>query len=244
MEELSEFNKKLMTAIGKKGVIETHKTPYISINKLAEYMTADAIRRRQIISALKKDKDFTKNRYSEMKNILPSFFKSGYDISIAETCITKIEKKKAISEFDKQDNPNTILALECLIDTELPDLFSYTMDRKMFDLKSIKLAGLDVTIKPELYFKHNETGKVGALKVHYAKTADNRLEEQNRIFAATLLKYAFIEHGVPEKEVDIKACISLDVFLKGYSTASTSYKQKIYAMEAACEEILLRWDNV
>ena len=53
--------------------------PYITINKLAEYMMANTVRRRQIIKNLKEDADFKKLYYSEVKRIILPYFKSGYD---------------------------------------------------------------------------------------------------------------------------------------------------------------------
>ena len=220
------------------------KKPYISINKLAEYMTANPLRRRQIITALKKDSDFIKVRYYEVRNIIVPFFKSEYDSSILDTTIKKIEEKVKDTTWTDSDDPNSILALNNLKSAELPDLSEYSIIDDSFNLKSINIAGVDVTIKPELYFANNLTKKVGALKMHIAKTPENQLKEENRLYASTLIKYAFLQSGFSEKEIDNNACISLDIFQKEYSFSPAAFKRKVDALTASCEEIALRWDTI
>lgn len=101
-------------------------TPIISVNKLAEYaQQVNPTRRRAILKILKADKDFFKLYYSEVKNVLPSYFKSGYDNTLLDDLIKKIDNKKGTSDWDDKDNPNSILALKCLKNTTLPDLTDY-----------------------------------------------------------------------------------------------------------------------
>jgi len=240
-EELSDFNKKLQKAMGLTGV---SKKPYISINKLAEYMTASALRRRQIIKNLKKDSDFFKVYYSELKNNLKNYFKSDYDIGLLLELIDKIEEKEEVTDWDKTDNANTILAIEHLMESNLPDLTDYEFVKDTFSLKEVSISGVRVTIKPDMYIKHKKTGKVGAIKSHIAKTAANQLNDDSRMYAATLIKFAFVEHGFKEKDIDNKACISYDIFMKDYSVSPGAYRRTLLGIEAACEEIALRWDNI
>lgn len=219
--------------------------PWISINKLAEYMTANPIRRRQIISVLKQDSDFRKARYVEVRNAFLPYFQNGYDTDILDEVTAKVEAKNPITTWDENDNKNSLLAIQGLIDTDLPDLSDYSITTDALEVKHVLIGGVMVFIKPDLYFQHKESGKFGALKVHIAKTPENRLEEENRIYVATMLKYGMSQAGgVPEKDIDINACLSVDVFLSSYSYASATYKRKVAAIEAACEEIATRWNSV
>lgn len=215
--------------------------PYISVNKLAEYMTAKPVRRRQIITALKKDSDFIKTYYSAIKNTLIPYFKSQYDDSILEAKIKEIEAKSALSDWEKSDNKNSIIALECLLDSNLPVFDDYEIISDEFSLEKVNLSGVTVSIKPKIYFRHKSSGKVGAMKFHIAKTPANQLLIENREYVATLIKYAFLENGLSEKEISNEVCLSLDVFQKDYNYAPRAYKRTIKSLEAACEEIALRW---
>ena len=221
------------------------KKPYISLNKMAEYMTAKSIRRRQIVKVLKKDKDFYKVYYSEVRKTLPKYFKSNYDTDIVDEAIARIEAKDPESDWDKSDFSNSIIALENIMDSNLPNLLNYEFLRKNeYEVQSIDLGGVKITIKPELFLKNKDNGKIGAIKSHIAKTPDNQLEEENRVYAATILKFALIQNGIQEKDIDNSACISYDIFKKDYSCSSNAFRRTMSAVEAACEEIVLRWDAI
>lgn len=239
MEELSDFNKKLQKAMGMK-----EEKPFMSINKLAEYMEADAIRRRQIVKEMKKDSDFRKLRYKPVRDILIKYFKSGYDDSILEDAIIKVEAKKSGSTWDDSDHPNSILALKHLLGTSLPDLTDYDVVNDVSKISSIELSGVTVSIKPDIYLRNKHSKKVGGIKVHIAKTEKFWLNKTSREYAASLIKYAYIAHGIGEKEIDNNACISVDVFKENYSTSPRAYKLLLGRMEASCEEIALRWHSI
>jgi len=239
MSGLSDFNKKL-----KKAMFMDEDKPFMSINKLAEYMEADAIRRRQIVKEMKKDSDFRKLRYRPVREILKRYFKSGYDSSILTAAIEKIEAKKSGSTWDDNDHPNSIMALEHLMLTSLPDLEDYDIVSDVEKVSEIELSGVTVSIKPDIYLRNKHSNKIGGIKVHIAKTKKMWLNKTSREYAAVLIKYGFISYGVDEKEIDNNACISVDVFSEDYSTSPKAYKLLVGRLEASCEEIALRWRSI
>jgi hypothetical protein len=225
-------------------VKKSEKEPYVSINKLAEYMQTGATRRRQIIKTLKEDKDFTKVYYSEVRNVLSKYFNSSYDSSIIDTVIKRIEKKKGTTAWQDTDNPNSVLALVCLKETVLPDLTDYEIVQPDEKIDSVMLGGVKVIIKPELYLKNKYSQKVGGIKFHISKTEGNRLALEGMQYVATMIKYSFTKIGYTEKEVDNNGCFSIDIFSKNFGTAPTAYKRSVDAMTAACEEIGARWPTL
>ena len=237
-QELSDFNKKLKIAMN------INSKPYISITKLAEYMQANAKRRKSIVRSLKGDKDFMKKRYQPVRSVIPKFFKSGYDTKIIDRLIDKTQNEYANTTWVENDQTNTILALKSLKDSQLPDLSDYDFINDAEKIQSINLSGVEVSIKPELYLRNKFSNKIGALKIHIAKTPDNRLDEISRQYAATIIRYGFIEHEYKVNEIDNNACICLDIFKMNYSTAPVAYVRSIDALSAACEEISLRWDSI
>lgn len=243
-EKLSSFNKSLKIAMG-----QSVSTPYISINKLAEYMNATPMRRREIVKSLKQDKDFIKQRYQKVKATVPSFVRRGYRESILERAIEALEADleqidPVEDQWNYNDCNNSILALKSLSDTTLPDLSDFTIVTDIPKLESISLAGVKVTIKPELYLKNKHSGKIGALKIHIAKTEKNRLTQEGMQYAATIIKYGFIDSGHKEKDIDNNGCISLGIFEKNFGTSPRAYKRDVNALMASCEEIALRWDAI
>jgi len=219
-------------------------TPYITVNKLAEYMLATPTRRRQIIKSLKEDKDFRKLYYAEVKNTLPGFFRSGYDHSKIDTAIKRIEKKKGTTSWDDTDNPNSILALECLKIAILPDLSNYEIVTNIGKLQDLNLKGVNISIKPEIYLKHKESDKIGAIKAHIAKTKTSQLDSTGLQYAATIIKCGFMSLGYSEAEIDNRGCISIDIFQKSFDVAPRAYKRNLGALEASCEEISARWATI
>jgi len=218
--------------------------PYISINKLAEYSQANATRRRQIIRSLKEDVDFKKNYYQSVRAFLPKYFESNYDENLIKDFISEIKKKDCNSSWTETDKENSVLALETLYFSELPDLTDYLFVGNEIKTDSIVLAGLNVRVKPDIYLKHKITGKYGAIKFHLAKTVQNRLNLNAMQCAATIVKYALLQEGYTLQEIDTNACISVDVFEGNYAASPSSYKRTMDSVTANCEEIYHRWDAV
>jgi hypothetical protein len=242
-DKLSDFNKNLKKALVYKSI---GSEPYISVNKLAEYMNANATRRRQIVNMLKDDKDFWKLRYQDARAVIPKYFRNGYDNRILDKAIKRIEERiqtPGLTKWDIDDAKNSILAIDALKKTEFPDLSDYEIiDNQKLDY--IELAGVKVTIKPEIYLENIHSKKIGGVKFHLSKGEQTRLELTGMQYAATIIKYGFIDKGIDVSKIDNNACISIDIFERNYATSPAAYVQRVNALTAACEEIALRWDSI
>jgi hypothetical protein len=214
----------------------------ISINKLAEYMSANTLRRKQIVKDAKTPKKFIIARYSEARNAIKSYVISGFDADILTNCIISLEKKKPETPYQEDDTRNSIRALESLLSADIPDIEGCSIDLFTSDNKLVTLKGLDISVNPDLVIKDNESGRIGGMKIHISK--GSQLSDDGRMYVATMLKYFHINCGVAEKEIEDKLCISMDVFGASYSTSPKAYKRTLHAIEAACEEIVSRWDSL
>lgn len=93
-----------------------------------------------------------------------------------------------MSPWDKTNYQNSVLALKSLRNAQLPDISDYDIiDHDK--LEKIELAGVTVKIRPELYLKNKYSGKIGAVKIHIAKTENIRLNNIGMQYAATIIKY-------------------------------------------------------
>lgn len=220
------------------------KEPYVSMNKLAEYMEAKPIRRTQIISQLKADRDYYKVFYSNVRNILPNYVKNNFSNINLENAIKRIKAKKSTSTWDEKDHPNSILALESLKDMIVPNVEDYDVVNLNEKVDHIMLSGVKVIIKPDVYLKHKKTKQIGGVKFHIAKTKSSWLSANCLEYASTIIKCGFMHYGYDEKDVDNKACISLDVFQKTFGTSPKSYKRSMNELESACKEIADRWSTL
>lgn len=218
--------------------------PYVSVNKLAEYMEANPVRRRQIIKNLKEDNTFIKARYSKVRIVLEEYFRTSYDKRVINDAIDAIQGTKHSTSWDENDFDNSILALESLRDIELPSMEEYEVFSHQPRLDKVELAGMNVGLKPDIYLKNIITGKISAIKFHIAKTEDNRLSEIPRQYVATMLRYGFLNQGFLDKQIDNNMCLSVDIFSGDYSSAPASYRKSLHSLTASCEEIIARWDTL
>lgn len=236
------------TVVSLADIEKAKNKPYISVNKLAEYMNASAVRRRQILRSLKSDKDFRKARYSAVRAVLKRYFESKYDNSILGNVIAdmqeRLEDPKGLTKWAVDDINNSIIAAESLKLAILPSFTDYDIISQTPKLDEVELGGVTVTIKPEIYLRHKVTKKIGGIKIHFSKTEGNRLNQQSMKYAATIIKYGLMANGATEANIANEACLSIDVFNKAAVSATSSYKQSIDALTAACEEIAARWDTI
>ncbi len=235
-EELSEFNKSLKTAMGMR-----EKTPRISVNKLAEYMIADPLRRRQIVKDQKNQEPVRTSPYSDARRFIKEFIGQHYNEGMLLSAIDTMEQKEVTGKWQITNQKNSLLALNHVIETHLPDLEEYDITYNK-ENNLIRLSGLDISVYPDVLLSHKNTGKKGGLKIHLSK--DNELLDPAMGYVGTLVKYHFIQMGMDEKEIDDNACISLDVFRRAYGVSPKAYKRTIGKVEAACEEICLRWERI
>jgi len=211
--------------------------PYISINRLAT-------RRKAIVNSYKEGQGWTGYYYQIVYATVGKYFKAEYDKKILQEALTSI-KDDPDTSWTKTDIENSKLALECLQSMKLPNLKNYKItSSNPIEISSFIMKKVKVTIKPDLYLTHVQSGKIGAIKVNITKTPANRLDKPKREFAATLIKYGLMEMGYRENQIDNKACISVDVFEKGYDSTPGSYKRKVNELSDACEEFALRWESL
>ncbi len=216
------------------------KEPRFSVNKLGEYMGAKASRRRKLIHDQKYPSPFMTSRYRVAREAIVKFFISGYD----ETIITQAIDEIRVSALKDEEKDNSILALEEILKTDLPDLDGVTIQRYNPRKKpKLTVKGLDVSVNPDLVLMKDD--KVGCLKVHIIKTVSSRLNNEAQKLVGTMLTnftdlYLTEEDTPPFKNY----CISVDCFGNSYEVAPKSDSRRWADIEAACEEIALRWESI
>lgn len=219
---------------------KVNKTPRFSVNKLGEYMGATASRRKRIIYDQKYPSSFIVSQYKDAKEAIIKYIIKDYDETIITDAIEKIKKSVLLKD---QDIENSILALNEALKTTLPDLSPYKKTRCKDDNPKINIAGLEISVNPDVVVKSDK--KVGCIKTHVIKTEQNRLTQEASLYVGVLLhKYTvdnLLSKGVT---ADPNLCISIDCFGNSHETAPKSITRRLANIQAACEEIVLRWDSV
>ncbi|WP_282087070.1 hypothetical protein [Aquimarina algiphila] len=219
----------------------------ISINKLAEYLDSEALRRRRIIEEQKEPLEFIVTRYKEAKKAMIDFIISNYDENIIDKTIEKLKEKECISDFEKNDRKTSIQALESFLDIRFPDILLDFKIIKPTKKHNLKIKDLQVNINPDLLIRGKYRGKniVGGIKVHISKT--HPLTIENRKNVATMIHKIIEEKELikADKELaNLNFCISIDVFNSEFDVAPKSYKRRRKNIEFACDEISLIWDKI
>ena len=87
----------------------------ISVNKLAEYLKADSVRRRRIIEDQKEPMDFIAIRYADARKAMINFIIKDFNKSIIESEIEQLSSKINENDFQENDVKTSIEALNCFL---------------------------------------------------------------------------------------------------------------------------------
>lgn len=221
-------------------MVKVNKVPRFSVNKLGEYLVATPSRRKKIIYDQKHPSAFIVSQYKEAKETIIKYIIKDYDENIITDAIVKIKNSTLLKEDDIK---NSVLALNEILNCKLPDLSSYKKTRHKGDNPKIKIAGLEISINPDIILKKGN--KVGCIKTHVIKTEQNRLSKEASTYVSTLL-HQYTEKNLLElgDAPDVNICISIDCFGNSHETAPKAIVRRLANIQDACEEIVLRWDSV
>lgn len=224
---------------------KTVKSPRISVNKLAEYLEADSTRRRQIVYDAKYPKDFKGIRYKEVKEAVVPYLIDRSDKKMLEDAITRFTKKKPTTTWQQQDKELSIEILKSLLNIDLTALKNCILKGFKEENKLLMIKGVAISIYPDLIVTKTIKGILnkGAIKLHSSKSFP--LKEDGQKNVAGLLHHYVSNHMLKAGEIaNPKLSVSLDLFTGELFYAPTAFKSKMTKIEAACEEIALRWSTL
>ena len=223
-----------------KSKMKTRPEPRISVNKLAEYLEANPTRRKQIVSDAKHPKEFIVTRYKDARTVIKNYIMNIDDEDYVLDSITELRGIETETDFQEQDRNLSIDCLESVLETDLTELEDYEIEPFERENKCLNIAGVDVSVNPDLVVRNGE--EVGAIKLHLAKAS---LSPEGQKIVATLLYTYTKEFIVEEGETaDPWLCISFDVFNESLEHCPTGVKLRLRRIEDACQEIALWWDKL
>jgi hypothetical protein len=228
------------------------ENPTISLNKLGEYLQANATRRQAIILAAKYPQDWYFKRYAEARAAAVNYFSNGFNPDILYTCIAELENKKEqlIAEQALSDNMNSdiissISLLESLLDLNTEYFENLTIKPYNGDNTAIDIQGLRCTVSPELFLEGTDkkgNTVVGIGKFHTSKSYPF---EQDTLLTIASVLYRFTDlSGFDQEIVERKLCISFDLHPKKFESAPNTYIRRWQQIEASAREIVDRWPNL
>jgi hypothetical protein len=220
-------------------------SPRVSINKLAEYMIASPRRRRTIVKDQKYPPDFKVAIYSEALNAITSYIAApdeGKLIAAMEAALAK----KGDTEWELQRNQLCAEAIEAFLDFASDMTFDgVTAERSSADAAEIEIAGVVVSVRPEILLKFQSPKGVkiiGGMKICFCKSSPVG-EEAASYITGTL--HSFLKSGCRDGELaDPSLILAMDVFDRKVHFAPKAFKARMADVEAACEEISRAWPAV
>lgn len=225
----------------------TRNAPRISINKLGEYLTANPIRRRSIIKAQKNPPDAIVARYKKGYPILEEYFITR-NADVLFDGAEALRSEVASSDWVAGDNSNTADAIESFIDIahQLPLGECEIFSSDGHEFVPLVMSGVAISVRPEFFVKQIRNGRsyIGALKFHWIRDVSSALGEGGGTYVSTALYQYLLEHNPTDNQPDHRLCFSIDLFRKEAWEAPATYRRLKTHLEAACEEIALRWDSV
>ena len=222
-------------------------SPKISVNKLGEYLGASPSRRRTIIKDQKNPSTFKAARYKDAREAIVDYAASGMeDEAKAINQIESLLNQDYKSEYEEQDKSLSASSIASFLD--LSDEIEIDSDKfdfeavDKFSTNTTEISGVSVSMRPDLLIKDaNDNSVVGALKLHFSKSAP--LETEGCKYVATALR-KHLEENYPSAKIDNKKCIVVDIPDQNVQSAPKAYKKRMKDIAAACEEISQRWDYI
>jgi len=225
--------------------VEVRTEPRFSVNKLAEYMTAPARRRRRLILDQIRLVVYKVGYYTRARSALTRFIcDPSWTTEHLKRHATRLRDRAGepnVDPFDAKCLRYSARAIEAFVpiagEFRYEDAIAVPGARRD---SSLPIAGVKVSVAPDVsVIAPGTERRIGAVKFHFGVTYS--LDQKARQYAATIL-YSFIETngGTPNRTL----CDSVDVFNATYESAPRATKNRLQDVEAACEEIADRWPGL
>jgi hypothetical protein len=221
--------------------------PRISVSKLGEYMSAHSGRRRTIVADQKRPKDFIVTWYKEARSTLIEYFTRGCEPQLIEQAIEALAEGPYETERRQQEAELSVEALDVFLeDPELLDLSGLTIRAGSNNTPPLSIAGVNISVAPDLLLEgthRNGSPFRGTVKIYMVK--GHGLDADAGACAATVIRQWTDQFYAEAAKLGSPAhCMVLDVFAQKVFSAPKSFRRRMTQIEAACEEIALRWPTV
>jgi len=222
--------------------------PRVSLNSLAEYMVATPARRAAIIRDQKRPPEFKTTVYTDAENAIVDYLSAGDGdldriYAAQETLLAKLNAPK--TDWDEQ---RLRLCMDALESFSL-NVFAFDLeDATVFALPATYVSKLligkvAVSIRPEVGYKvETKNGaQSGLIKLYFRKNDPLTEAQAQYIGAALYLWGTDVERQDPP--LAPTRCLVYDVFAGASYEGPKAYVRRLNDLQAACDEIALRWPH-
>ena len=222
------------------------KQPGISVNKLAEFMTARASRQREILRDCKYPTEFKGMYYKEAdESITRALANNLEDLSTISNQIAALEQLNPEKLGTQRRINSNIDALEGFMGmVDDIDIKGANPSYGEHAPQKLTFHGVKVSVRPQIILK--KAGKsgslVGGVKLHYPR-AFALDEEAAGIVSATVQEWCRItlaDDGLAQGDM----CCVIDVGSRRVFPGVKSTTRRLKEVESACENIAALWPSI
>ena len=218
------------------------ETPRFSVNKIGEYMTAEPVRRRQLIRQQKRPSAVIVPRYEAARRAIIECLATS-DAALLEARLESLRGRASEPTFSGR------MAEDCLEAVERfraiwPGLTqgSTTFVAGAHSAPALTMSGVAISVRPDLHvrWRRRERESVGMIKLYLSKS--HPLTPASASYVTAISAHYIDAQGAGD--VDPRLVQVVDVFTGQVFIAGSYHKRRLADVEAACEEIAGRWAGV
>ena len=217
----------------------------MTLEKMGEYLSASPRGRKRVIQELNRKTNLIETDFSEAKNAIAIFIAYGDgNEEVIYSEISRLEKKLAMSELQKEQINLSIDALESFLDVaDEVVIKDYEFMREDPSIPTtLLISGVTIDVNPEIILRKMdlETGsQVGAVKIYFSKNFP--LSDDAGKYMATILFQYLEAHFADVGVADYTNCYIIDAFNQKVFRTPRFNKRYRSDIQAACEEIARAW---
>lgn len=223
------------------GVEQPENAPTMSINQMAEFVDASERGKRSIVRKQKKPSTFRVARYATVRASIKNYCKNGFDGTILQQGLTKLQTKTPLSKWAISEKECSIKAIRNFIQSHFPQRFGRVKCSFFAPTeKQMRFDQLTIIIAPDLIFRWEENG------IHYIGCMKLRIKKESADFGvyrriASLLAF-YLKRIASEGEVVVNDyCLCINVMDDNITPAPKNIESDITDLQEAGEQIVELW---
>lgn len=222
-----------------------HSHPRLSLNALAQYLGAGAVRREKILFDQKYPATFRIIWYQQAIAAICRYLvdpdRPAEILARAESRIRSMPSASANERQRLHDNADAIAAFAACRDDVV---FDGLMAERGPQESSMLIEGVAINVRPEVILsgQYRAGAALGGIKLYLSK---NDALDASGFGAIGALLHQFVERASELGAIcNPRHCTVVDVFARRCEGAPRAITRKRREIEAACREIALRWDSI
>lgn len=223
---------------------KVHRSPRMSVNALAQYLSASATQRETILRNQKYPPDYRTIWYKEATAAVVRYLlDSERDEEILVRTIDRLYATGSTEHEQKRLKSNAE-ALEGFLRGHDDIVFDSLSIERGPKSAMISIEGVSVSVRPEVSLKGSYRGNrvQGGIRLYFSKSQPLTDDSAGAIGA---LVYRSIDESVSRSvSVSRRHCQVIDVYAGEVFPAPTAIVRRMRDLEAACREIALRWPTI